>query len=142
MGSGGDGPSTQAGPGDLAGCVFGLELDLGMIKRPFSGHFQNGAICPPTQNTEGSPEWRAWWRGSVDRHDRRCCRSRMSPLPLTRYLSSITHSGYFQGSIKQKKNGAHYKLVKSGKKNSNSHNNTRATRNTQDNRNTVVSTGG
>lgn len=34
MGSGGDGPSTQAGPGDLAGCVFGLELDLGMIKRP------------------------------------------------------------------------------------------------------------
>lgn len=63
--------------------VFGLEFfDLGMIKRPFSGHFQNGVICLPTQNTEGSPEWRAWRRGTVDGRDHRRCRSWTSPLPL------------------------------------------------------------
>lgn len=33
VGSGGGWPSTQAGPGDLARCVFGLEFDLGMIKK-------------------------------------------------------------------------------------------------------------
>lgn len=85
VGSGGGRPSIQAGPGDLARYVFGLEFfDLGMIKRPFSGHFQNGVICLPTQNTEGSPEWRAWRRGAVDGHDHRRCRSWTSPpLPYT-----------------------------------------------------------
>lgn len=36
MGSGGGWPSIQAGPGDLARCVFGLEFDLGMIKKGLS----------------------------------------------------------------------------------------------------------
>lgn len=83
VGSGGGWPSIQAGPGDSARYVFGLEFfDLGMIKRPFSGHFQNGVICLPTQNTEGLPEWRAWRRGTVDGRDHRRCRSWTSPLPL------------------------------------------------------------
>lgn len=141
VGSGGGRPSIQAGPGDLARYVFGLEFfDLGMIKRPFSGHFQNGVICLPTQNTEGSPEWRAWRRGAVDGHDHRRCRSWTSP-PLPYTSPVFNHPQWlllrFHKTNKQtKQNRAHYKLVKSGGKNSNTQKNTR---NTQDKRNTVES---